>query len=254
MRQTDGVIPTAARSMLRPLPRRDEPELLDAPGHDPAELAANFRDIRRVNRLLGGVATTMRHLPALIDRVPADRPVTILDLATGSGDLPLAVVRWARRHGRPVRVIASDVDPAILDLAREHAGGHPEITFARHDARDLPLPDGAVDIAHCALSLHHFDPGDATRVLREMRRVARHGIVLNDLRRGRLGYAAAWAAARVTTRNRLTRNDAPLSVLRAYTPEELAELCRRAGIADARITTHAWFRMAAVATRERADA
>jgi hypothetical protein len=35
-------------------------------------------------------------------------------------------------------------------------------------------------------------------------------------------------------------------VLRAYTPAELATLLRRADIRDATITTHPWFRMAAV--------
>lgn len=234
------------RIPLRPLERREEPELLDGTYHDPAELAANFRDIRRVNRLLGGISTTMRHLPALIEAVPAGQPVTILDLATGSGDIPLAILRWARQHGRDVRIIASDVDEAILGLARAHTGAPPDITFARYDARDVPLPDRSVDIALCALSLHHFCPDDAVRVLREMDRLARHGFILNDLRRGRLGYVAAWVAARLTTRNRLTRNDAPLSVLRAYTPRELAELLDRAGVEDVTISMHPWFRMAAV--------
>jgi hypothetical protein len=83
-----------------------------------------------------------------------------------------------------------------------------------------------------------------------MDRISRHGFILNDLRRGRLGYAAAWLAAHATTRNRLTRNDAPLSIRRAYTPGELADLLRRAGVDGARISTHLWFRMAAVkATR-----
>lgn len=254
MAPTGGTIFRDGLSLLRPFARREEPELLDGAGHDPAELAENFRDIRRVNRLLGGVSTTLSHLPALVDAIPVDQPITILDLATGSGDIPLAILRWARRHNRIVEVIASDVDEAILHLARVHTGAPPEITFARYDARDVPLPDRSVDIAHCALSLHHFDPDDAVRVLREMDRLARHGLILNDLRRGRLGYAAAWIAARLTTRNRLTRNDAPLSVRRAYTLTELAQLLNRAGIRNARITTHPWFRMAAVATRPHADA
>lgn len=254
MRQTDGVIPTAARSMRRPLPRRDEAELLDAPGHDPAELAANFRDIQRVNRLLGGTSTVLRHLPPLLDAVPADRPATILDLATGAADIPLAIARWTERRGRPVRIIASDASRPILDLARANVAGHPAIELARHDARAVPLPDAGVDIAICSLSLHHFPPDEAAQVLREMHRVARVGVILNDLRRSRPGWLAAWVAARLTTRNRLTRNDAPLSVLRAYTPDELAGLLADAGIAGARITTHPWFRMAAVVAKAPTDA
>lgn len=226
--------------------RSDDVELLDHSGHDPAELAANFRDIQRVNQLLGGTSTVLRHLPRLVDAVPSGREVTVLDLATGSADIPLAISRWARRRNRSISIVASDSSEPILDLAREQVSAHPDISVTRYDARAVPLPDKQFEIVLCSLSLHHFSPDDAVRVLREMDRLARTGFILNDLRRGRLGYLAAWVASRLTTRNRLTRNDAPLSVRRAYTPPELADLLDRAGIPGAVISTHLWFRMAAV--------
>ncbi len=229
-------------------PRSEKDELLDAAGHDPVELNANFRDIQRVNQILGGTSTILRHLPRLLDAVPRSRPATILDLATGSADIPLAISRWARRNGRQVSIVASDCSDAILAVARKQMRAHPDITIVNYDARAVPLPDKAFDIVLCSLSLHHFSPNDAVQVLREMDRLARNGFILNDLRRGRLGYVAAWIASRLTTRNRLTRNDAPLSVMRAYTPEELSGLLHRAGISDVAITTHPWFRMAAVGT------
>lgn len=228
------------------LPRSDTEELLDNAGHDPAELASNFRDIQRVNQLLGGTATVLRHLTRLVDAVPPGRPVTVLDLATGSADIPLAISRWAKRRDRAISIVASDLSGPILDLARKQVEGHSDIIIAQQDARAVPLPDKAFEIVLCSLSLHHFSPDDAVRVLREMDRLARTGFILNDLRRGRLGYVAAWIASRLTTRNRLTRNDAPLSVMRAYTPSELEALLRRAGFTDATISTHPWFRMAAV--------
>lgn len=242
-----------ARPFLAPPPRSDTAELLDEDSHDPAELAVNFRDIQRVNRLLGGTSTILRHLPRLLAAIPKGQPVTILDLATGTADIPRAISSWARQHGVPVRIVASDASEEILALAREAVTDH-DVTIARHDARSVPLPDHAVDIVLCSLSLHHFDPDDAVRVLREMDRLARTGFILNDLRRDRFGYAAAWVASRLTTRNRLTRNDAPLSVLRAYTPSELAELLLRAGIENSTISTHPWFRMAAVKIKGAADA
>ena len=237
------------RPLLAPPPRSEATELLDGDSHDPAELAANFRDIQRVNRLLGGTSTIIRHLPHLFPATPEARPLTILDLATGTADIPIAISRWARKREIPVAIVASDASEEILTLARDAVTGHGDITIARHDARSVPLPDRSFDVVLCSLSLHHFAPDDAVRVLREMDRLARVGFILNDLRRDRLGYAAAWLASRLTTRNRLTRNDAPLSVLRAYTPSELGELLDRAGIGGATITTHPWFRMAAVRVR-----
>ncbi len=219
---------------------------MDGEIHDAAELAENFRDIHRVNQLLGGTSVILKHLPSLIPASGSSEPVTILDLATGCGDIPLAISRWAKRRNQPVCIVASDVSPSILELAREYTAGIPDITIERYDARSVPLPDTSFDVVLCSLSLHHFSPVDAVQVLHQMDRLARRGFILNDLHRSRLGFGAAWIASRLTTRNRLTRNDAPLSVRRAYTPAELDGLLRHAGIDNATITTHMWFRMAAV--------
>jgi ubiquinone/menaquinone biosynthesis C-methylase UbiE len=254
MTKAGQTIRGAGRALFTLPARSDALELLDEDHHDSAELAANLRDIRRVNHLLGGTSTSLRHLPDLVAAVPSSESITILDLATGSGDIPIALTTWAVKHERKVTIVASDYSQEILDLARVQIAGHPDITLAQYDARSVPLPDDQFDIVLCALSLHHFAPDDAVQVLREMDRLARVGFVLNDLRRSRLGYAAAWVAARVTTRNRLTRNDAPLSVRRAYTPDELKDLLHRAGIDDAMISTHHWFRMAAVRGGARGDA
>jgi ubiquinone/menaquinone biosynthesis C-methylase UbiE len=255
MAQTGIKVGGSGRRLVPALARSDEAELLDEEEHDPAELAANLRDIRRVNQLFGGTSTVLRHLPGLLATISAnEHPVTLLDLATGSGDIPLAIARWAKQRDLAVTIVASDSSNEILALAHEQIFGHPEITLARYDARAVSLPDKQFDIVLCSLALHHFSPDDAVQVLREMDRLARTGFILNDLRRGRLAYAAARVAALLTTRNRLTRNDAPLSVRRAYTPAELDSLLRQAGIEDVTISTHRWFRMAAVKAGARFDA
>jgi ubiquinone/menaquinone biosynthesis C-methylase UbiE len=226
--------------------RRETGELLDRAGHDPAELAANLRDIRTVNRLAGGVATVLCHLPGLLSHLPRGHPLEILDLATGSGDIPLSLVTWAERQGRPLQLTVTDRSPEILAEARRTLGGVSGVTFAVCDARAVPLPERSFDVVLCSLSLHHFAPEEAVQVLREMDRLSCTGFILNDIRRCLAGYVAAWVASRVATRNRLTHHDMPLSVLRAYTPDELRALLRQAGIHDASVTTHPLFRMAAV--------
>lgn len=234
-------------AVVRPLRDRVEAaELLDAPDHHAWELAANLRDIRLVNRLAGGSATILHYLPALIGETSQNRPLSLLDLATGSGDIPLAVADWAARGGVTLEITASDASPQILAEARRMLAGTPNVAFAEWDARQVPMPDGSFDIVLCSLALHHFTPADAVLVLREMDRLARIGFVVNDIRRSPAGYASAWLASRVATRNRLTRHDMPLSVQRAYTPAELRALCDEAGIDGVRVATHPLFRMAAV--------
>lgn len=236
------------RPLLPVPPHSDAAELLDTPGTIPAPtLAHNLRDIRRVNRFAGGTAVVLRHLPELLDGVSRGTTITLLDIATGSGDIPRALVRWERRHGYDLRVLATDVSEDVLAVARRETAGEPTITIEACDARALPYRDGAFDIAVCSLALHHFPRAEAVRVLAEMSRVSRRGIILNDLVRTWPGYVGAWLLGNATTTNRLTRHDAPLSILRAFTPDELAEMAREAGLTNIIVTPHLFWRMALVA-------
>lgn len=227
--------------------RREADEWLDRDGHDPALLAANLADIRRVNRLGGGTRVILRCLPALLEAIPDGEAVSILDLGAGSADVPVAVANWLRRRGRPCRIVASDLSAGVLAVAAANVGARPEIELARLDALATGLPDGAFDVVLCSLTLHHLDYGDGVLLLREMARICRVGFVVNDVARGWAGYAAAWAASRVATRNPMTRHDMPLSVERAWTPGELRAMLADAGLlARTRVSTHPLFRMAAV--------
>jgi ubiquinone/menaquinone biosynthesis C-methylase UbiE len=235
------------------IPHRTEgDELLDETGHNPAELAASLRDVRRVNQLFGGLHTVRTQLPRLLAMTSPERPVTILDLATGSADIPLNVVRWARQQGRTVEITASDFSADILAIAARRIADYPNIHLLQCDARAVPVADASFDIVLCSLALHHFSPPDAVRVLAEMDRVSRVGFIVNDLARSRPGYIGAWLVGRLATRNRITRHDAPLSALRAYTPDELRTLLEMAGVTDVDVRSSRWFRMSA--TRIHRDA
>jgi ubiquinone/menaquinone biosynthesis C-methylase UbiE len=242
-------------SPLRRLDHRVEtPEILDQDGIDERALRHNLRDIMRVNRFFGGIAEIIRHLQPLVRELPAERPITVLDLGAGAGDIPRAISRWATAQGRSVSICASDRSPEILDLARKQTGDDPAIAFAVFDARNVPLPDSSFDVVLCSLALHHFTENDAIAVLREMDRLSTAGFIVNDLRRTRIGFVAAWLASRLTTRSALTRNDAPLSVRRAFTPEELRQLVEGTGITNVEIAARPWFRMVAVQDKRRAGA
>jgi ubiquinone/menaquinone biosynthesis C-methylase UbiE len=167
----------------------------------------------------------------------------VLDVATGGGDIP----RWIVRRRLPVEVVAADLHPQMLRLARGWSAGLP-IRFLRCDARRLPFRDRSVDLVLCSLMLHHLTEADAAEVLRELGRVTRRRLVVNDLRRSRVAYILIWLITRLS-RNRLTRYDSPASVERAFTPAELAALAREAGLdrlGRVRIHQHLYYRMALV--------
>lgn len=254
---------------MRPARLDHAAERLDEPVHDPAELEASLDHVAAVNRWLGGRRALLRAAAPLL---PAGRPVTILDVGTGSADLPRTVIdrlprirRGAIDHVAPagptstrtgadasaptsdthaarrrrrgeVTCFALDRHAQILEIARRRCAGYPGIQFVRGSAFALPFADGSLDLAILSLTLHHFEGEDRVRALRELARVACGAILVNELERSWPNYLGAQLlAATVWRRNRLTRHDGPLSVLRAFTPAELLGLGRRAGLRDVRV-------------------
>lgn len=228
---------------LRLARRAELIELMDGPELDAATLAGNLRDIRLINRWLGWAAALTGAVAAATRRAGL-RECTLLDVATGSADLPLALVAWGRRQGVAIRAFAGDLSPPILTAARaEIARVAPgAVTLLCCDARALPLPSRAVDLVTCSLALHHLGPDDAIAALRELGRVTRHALIVSDLARGRLAYLGARLLA-IPFRNPLTRHDAAVSVLRAYTRGELAVLARAAGLEGALVRARFPFRL-----------
>src|SRR5262245_39009122 len=218
---------------------------MDRPGHDPAVLADNLYDLRLVNRWLGGARLTVGGLERLTGCHGSDGPLRVLDVAAGGADISRVVAGWARRRRRDALVVATDLSHEILRLGTDPP--RPGLVFAVCDGLRLPFRDGAFDAAVCSLVLHHLRPDDAVRLLREMRRVSRLGIVVNDIVRWWPGVWGAWLMSRAFSNNPLTRHDGPLSVRRAYTRAELRALAARAGLRDLSLAGFMGYRVALAA-------
>lgn len=202
------------------------------------DMACCMMDISRVNGLFGGRMVTMIHVKRLLAALPAGHLITVLDVGTGAGDIPRALVRWARREGRRIRVFALDRDEATLRIASRVVRDYPEISFLRGDALALPIRPGSVDLTISAMTLHHLEPDAGVRYLAEMDATARVGMIVNDLVRSRIAHAVVWLITRFITRSAISRHDGPLSVRRSYTPREVSGLCERAGVKDASVVHH----------------
>jgi ubiquinone/menaquinone biosynthesis C-methylase UbiE len=221
-------------------------ELLDADTLDEASLDRNLRDIRRINGLLGWRAFTVRAVAQQVRALGSDS-FSLLDIACGSADIPLAIARRAAHDHRTARIVASDISPQIVAVARREAADEPSVTIEQQDALALPYPAQSFDFTLCTLALHHFDPPNAVKLLREMARVGRRVLVF-DIQRARLAYLGCVAMVNLLAMHPMTRHDAPASVRRSYSAAELRSLAEQAGLQEARVSARFPYRLALEAT------
>jgi SAM-dependent methyltransferase len=203
-----------------------EAELLDGAIVDLRLLRTNLRDMARANRWFGTNRAVLQRVMSWVRAMPPNTRPRVLDIATGGADLPRALQRWSEREGRTLTLLASDLSHDVLRIAQYETQSMP-ILLLQSNALTLPFADGGVDIVTCTQALHHFSRDAAVRLLREMARVARIGVIVSDLRRSYLAYWGARLLAYGPV-SPLSRHDGPLSVLRAYTPPEVMALVRQA--------------------------
>lgn len=218
------------------------PERMDDPAIDRGELRQSLACIRAVNRRLGGANALVRLLRRWSRRWPLGTPVTLLDIGTGSADIPLAAREWSVRAGFDLRITGAELHPTTIELAREHVGAREGIELIRADARRLTdlYPPGAFDYVHAGMFLHHLTDADVLIVLRTMDRLARRGIVWNDLVRSRATLAVL--PILLLGKPPGVRHDATVSIRAGFTRREVLDFARRAGIGYARWHRVLWYR------------
>jgi len=189
------------------------PEILDSDECPPEEVECALRDLGRMNRWFGGVATTQ----ALLERIASvtgKKRLSVLEVAAGFGDVPkLASQRLARR--------GITLEFTLLDRMRSHLNGNPRSVVA--DALALPFQSGAFDVVSCSLFVHHLSSEELSRFVRDAAQISRYAVVINDLIRHPLHLALIYAGFPLM-RGRVSRVDGVASVRNAYVPEEVRDI------------------------------
>lgn len=217
------------------MPRVRTPELMDAPEARREDLDGALRFIRAINRRLGGAKGLISCLERWSRNWPKDRPVTLIDVGTGSADIPVAARVWALERGFDLRVLGVDSHATTLQLAEEHVAGQrvevrEGIRLLRADALKLSetIGPGEYDYAHAGMFLHHLSDIEVMTMLAIMDRVAKRGICWNDLSRSpfaRLGVRVLTLGA-----NQMVKHDARVSVEAGFTKREATDLAKRVGL------------------------
>jgi SAM-dependent methyltransferase len=216
-------------------------EILDSETCPPLEAEASLRDICRINRWFGGVATTR----SMIERVASatgEKTFSLLEVGAGFGEVPRLAARQLVRTG-------ITLDVTDLDRMRTHLLIGNRAVVA--DALALPFPDSSFDLVSCSLFAHHLEPGDLARFAAEALRVARCAVLINDLVRHPMHLALVYAGFPLL-RSYVSRVDGLASVRRSYVPDEIRWIVASAAKPTPRIeiSRHFLFRMGVIAWKE----
>lgn len=219
--------------------------MMDLPQVPARLLEGDLKNLRLLNRALGGYRGVLRSLEALLGE-RGDDGFSLLDVGTGSGDIPMAIARWARARGISARIVAMEANPLTAATARRLTRDFPEISLVRADGLCPPFSPSSFDFVLSSQFLHHFAEEEIVRLLRTWSRLARRAILVSDLIRHPLAYYGIWLLTHLFTRNEMTLTDAPLSVHRAFTLAEWKDLFGRAGVGEFRIAALFPFRLLAL--------
>lgn len=214
-------------------------ELLDSDSGTADEIAASLSDLRRINQWFGGIATTRSLIQQVAFRTET-RQLSLLEVASGAGDVPRLASARVKRAGVEVEV-------TLLDRATSHLKARSNgVRAIAAQAQALPVADGSFDLVSCCLFAHHLAPEELLQFVNEGLRVCRIAVLVNDLIRHPLHLGLVYAGWPLY-RSRLTRHDAPASVRAAYTPKEMEGILERTNAAGISIRRHYLFRMGVVA-------
>jgi 2-polyprenyl-3-methyl-5-hydroxy-6-metoxy-1,4-benzoquinol methylase len=211
--------------------RRFDPavlEMMDRPQPVSMELEGDLRNIRQLNRWFGSHRLVSQFVRRWIE--PGDK-LRIIDLATGSGDIPRLIVDYARKIGAEVEIDAIDKQSATLEIARKLSVDYPEIFYSEANILEWQTAK-AYHLVLCSLVLHHFSDEEAVRVLRRCCELSQKFALVSDLRRGLPATAGVYFLTALIFREPMTRYDAQLSAARAFSFKELDKLARQAGWQD----------------------
>ena len=214
--------------------RDRQPELMDDPDIDRQQHSLALKSLARLNSLSTSANILWSPIKSLAMQLKTNR-LRMLDIATGSGDIPLSLWKRANRAGLELDIQAIDISSQALDFARQKAeSANAKINFSQLNVLEQEIAD-QFDVVTASLFLHHLDRPDAIVLLNRMAHATRHVALVNDLERRIGGVLLAFVATRLLSRSKVVHTDAILSVKAAFTVDEALALANDAGLEGATV-------------------
>jgi len=189
-----------------------------------------LRELEVINTWLGGNQVTINGIEKLFDQIHTSEEIIIIDVGCGGGDMLRLIDRWARKNNKKVKLIGIDANPNIIGFAKNNLNELPQIEFKAIDIFSSEFQSLQCDILIGTLFFHHFSQQQLSSFFKALKKQVRVGIVINDIHRHTLAYHSIKMLTSLFSKSAMVKFDAPLSVLRAFTRNELKEILTNAGI------------------------
>lgn len=208
--------------------RSYEKELMDDLTLSSADLRQNLEELRVVNRYLGGHLVLKIALNRLKKQgfFKEKRVYTIADIGSGGGDNLVIIAKWFKKNNIQVQLTGIDANAFMVGFAEDFCKDFPNIEFTQQNIFDTNAADLSFDLTTCSLFCHHFTDEELSAIFANIKKITDSYFIINDLHRHWFAYYSIWALTRVLNGSYLIKNDAPLSVARAFKRKELKTICQ----------------------------
>ena len=188
-----------------------------------------LKELDKINLLLGGNDVSLSAINQCLKKIRKDKPIHIADLGCGSGDLLRIICKRARKKNLPVLLTGIDANPFIAEYAKKHCREFSEIQIECLDVFSDKLISKEFDLVNCTLFCHHFDNYSLIALLHKLGKRTSTAIIINDIHRHWFAFYSIKWLTRIFSSSSMVKNDAKLSVLKAFRKQELEKIIRQAG-------------------------
>ena len=217
--------------------RSKEKELMDDFELANDALIKNLKELAFINHWLGGNQVLLKGLNTLHKegKLQKEETYTVADLGSGGGDMLKVMAKWARKKQIKLDLIGIDANKCMLEYAQENCKNYPEIRFAYQNIFSREFQEQKFDIITCSLFCHHFTDAELSLIFNKAQKQSNIALIINDLHRHWFAYYSIKYLTRILRGSYLVKNDAPLSVLRAFKKKELSQLLTQVPISKFKI-------------------
>ena len=179
-----------------------------------------------INKWLGGNRVTLNGIKKILNEYPKEKPISILDLGCGSGDMLRHVAIFGQKEGYKFKLIGIDANAEAIKYAKELSVGFKEIIFLEMDIFSDEFKELEYDLVLTTLFLHHFKEDQLVGLLQQGLDKSSVGIVVNDLHRHFLAYYL-FKLLGLVIKNDMVKHDGLTSILRGFKRSDLEDLSKR---------------------------